>query len=209
MKNQQHMNRKTIETEDEILEYEKPASHHPDNETETNSSPLPTTTTHMSVKCWVCSKAGGLVHCCDWSCSRWFHVTCALAKGCHFRISRFQGCKFFVTCSDHPHTHSKTCGIQMGQWVWARKDQIDRYHRGQVVGVSHCFYFNFEFPDGSYTDMLREQDIIEYGKNDNNSYLTTGTPMRVKWTDGEEYIGTYQGHEKRNAYTVNNFNAQT
>ncbi|XP_039286699.1 lysine-specific demethylase 4C-like isoform X2 [Nilaparvata lugens] len=153
-------------------------------------------------RCWVCSKAGGLVHCCDWSCSRWFHVTCALAKGCHFRISRFQGCKFFVTCSDHPHTHSKTCGIQMGQWVWARKDQIDRYHRGQVVGVSHCFYFNFEFPDGSYTDMLREQNIIEYGKNDNNSYLTTGTPMRVKWTDGEEYIGTYQGHEKRNAYTL-------
>lgn len=149
-------------------------------------------------KCCVCNKSGGLIHCCDRSCTYWYHPTCAVIGGCKVRLSRSKGSKFFVNCAFHSHIHDKYCCIQLGQTVWAKKNVIS-YHKCLIVDIEHITYYLCTFPDGSFTDKLNPKDII-----DQISPIapSIGNKITVKWINGELREAFYQGSDKKQIFVV-------
>ncbi|XP_075228956.1 uncharacterized protein LOC142328798 [Lycorma delicatula] len=151
-------------------------------------------------KCFYCNKEGGLVHCCDHSCTHWYHLSCALVFGVKFKINRFPGSRFIISCSSHNHSHEKNCGIQVGQFVWAKKNDASyEYYKGQIVDIDHITHYLCTFQDGSFTDVLNPNCIMDkFG----TLPPAVGCAMSVKWTDGQIRSAHYLGCERKRVFLV-------
>uniref|UniRef100_A0A1B6CJQ5 [histone H3]-trimethyl-L-lysine(9) demethylase n=1 Tax=Clastoptera arizonana TaxID=38151 RepID=A0A1B6CJQ5_9HEMI len=150
-------------------------------------------------ECSVCDKKSGFcVRCCDSTCGVWFHVTCAIINKAKFRVNTGPGAQFFITCNGHSHKHDKLCGMQTGQWVWARhKNQ--RYYKGKIMDVSQTLFYMASFPDGSLSDRIYPHYVLNMNGNETP---TPGMMMTIQWTDELEYQVQYQGSSTKAMYTI-------
>lgn len=152
-------------------------------------------------QCSVCHKtSGACVRCCNSICGLWYHVTCAMFAGAKVRQNTNSGAQFLVNCQGHPHKHDKMCGLQVGQWVWARHHN-ERYYRGRVLDVQQTLFYIVSFADGSLTDSLYPQYVVSMNCVENGP-PTIGTTLTIQWTDGAQYQVQYQGEHTKDMYTI-------
>lgn len=152
-------------------------------------------------ECSVCNKTtGACVRCCNNICRHWYHVTCAMFAGAKVRQNTQSGAQFLVNCQGHPHKHDKNCGLQVGQWVWARHHN-DRFYRGRVLDIQETLFYMVSFLDGSLTDSLYPQYVLSMNCVGNGP-PAIGTTLQIQWTDGAQYEVQYQGENTKDMYTI-------
>lgn len=152
-------------------------------------------------QCSVCHKtSGACVRCCNSICGCWYHVTCAMFAGAKVRLNTNSGAQFLINCQGHPHKHDKNCGLQVGQWVWARHHN-DRYYRGRVLDAQRTLFYLVSFLDGSLSDSLYPQYVLSMDCVENGP-PALGTTLQIQWTDGAQYEVQYQGEHTKDMYTI-------
>uniref|UniRef100_A0A8C9TWQ1 [histone H3]-trimethyl-L-lysine(9) demethylase n=1 Tax=Scleropages formosus TaxID=113540 RepID=A0A8C9TWQ1_SCLFO len=146
----------------------------------------------FKLKCSFCKRrmkrtSGCCVQCSHGRCPTSFHATCAQAAGVLMHPDDWP---FVVerTCLRHPHTYhwsSLYFLAPVGQKVIC-KHKNSRYYQCEVVKLTQATFYEVVFDDGSFSDNLFPQDIV------NRDCVQLGPPLegevvQVRWTDGLIY----------------------
>ncbi|XP_066508373.1 lysine-specific demethylase 4A-like isoform X1 [Hoplias malabaricus] len=153
----------------------------------------------FKLKCHYCRKrmkksVGCCVQCSYGRCSSSFHPTCAQAAGVHLHPDDWPFVIFF-TCWRHKgaahleRNRSSLQELEEGQQVIC-KHKNGRYYQCEVVGLVKATFYEVIFDDGSFSDNLFPEDIV------NRDCVKLGPPaegdlVQVRWTDGLVYGGKF------------------
>ncbi|ESO92421.1 hypothetical protein LOTGIDRAFT_216950 [Lottia gigantea] len=161
------------------------------------------------LKCCYCSpltknwsKMTPCMQCSHGKCFTAFHVTCAHAAGMQFETSDWPH-PVYVTCTKHTSKQvkpKKADRLKLGDWAFA-KYKNGRFYKAEVVDVEPHLYYEVDFNDGSYSDNLFPEDIENFDCV-NNGPPPTGTPVNIKWTDGDIYGAVFRGINCQDVYTI-------
>ncbi|XP_052469805.1 lysine-specific demethylase 4A isoform X1 [Carassius gibelio] len=140
---------------------------------------------------WVKKSTGCCVQCSHGRCSTSFHPTCAQAAGVQMHPDDWPFVVYF-TCWRHKggiHVEQRNRAsmreLKKGQKVIC-KHRNSRYYHCEVVELTKATFYEVIFDDGSYSDNLFPEDIV----NRDCSQLgppSEGDVVQVRWTDGLIY----------------------
>ncbi|XP_035985553.1 lysine-specific demethylase 4A-like [Fundulus heteroclitus] len=149
----------------------------------------------FKLKCYYCKKrvkkaSGCCVQCSHGRCPTAYHPTCAQAAGVLMQPDDWPLC-VHVTCCRHKgpaqieRNKAAMHELTVGQKVIC-KHKNGRYYQCDVVQLSKETFYEVNFDDGSFSDNLFPEDIV------NRDCAQLGPPpqgevVQVRWTDGLVY----------------------
>uniref|UniRef100_A0AAQ5YJH7 [histone H3]-trimethyl-L-lysine(9) demethylase n=1 Tax=Amphiprion ocellaris TaxID=80972 RepID=A0AAQ5YJH7_AMPOC len=148
----------------------------------------------FKLKCYYCKKrmkkaSGCCVQCSHGRCPTAYHPTCAQAAGVLMQPDEWPFV-VHVTCCRHKgptqiEVKSSMHELTVGQKVIC-KHKNGRYYQCDVVQLSKETFYEVNFDDGSFSDNLFPEDIV------NRDCAQLGPPpqgevVQVRWTDGLVY----------------------
>uniref|UniRef100_A0A8C9SVQ3 [histone H3]-trimethyl-L-lysine(9) demethylase n=1 Tax=Scleropages formosus TaxID=113540 RepID=A0A8C9SVQ3_SCLFO len=139
----------------------------------------------FKLKCSFCKRrmkrtSGCCVQCSHGRCPTSFHATCAQAAGVLMHPDDWPFV-VYITC----WRHMGPMQLEVGQKVIC-KHKNSRYYQCEVVKLTQATFYEVVFDDGSFSDNLFPQDIV------NRDCVQLGPPLegevvQVRWTDGLIY----------------------
>ncbi|XP_041705351.1 lysine-specific demethylase 4A isoform X2 [Coregonus clupeaformis] len=149
----------------------------------------------FKLKCYYCKKrlkktSGCCVQCSHGRCPTAYHPTCAQAAGVLMQPDEWPFV-VYVTCCRHKgpiqteRNKAAMHELTVGQRVIC-KHKNGRYYQCDVVQLSKETFYEVNFDDGSFSDNLFPEDIV----NRNCAQLgppPQGEVVQVRWTDGLVY----------------------
>ncbi|XP_029905371.1 lysine-specific demethylase 4A isoform X2 [Myripristis murdjan] len=149
----------------------------------------------FKLKCYYCKKrmkkaSGCCVQCSHGRCPTAYHPTCAQAAGVLMQPDEWPFV-VYVTCCRHKgptqieRNKAAMHELTVGQKVIC-KHKNGRYYQCDVVQLSKETFYEVNFDDGSFSDNLFPEDIV------NRDCAQLGPPpqgevVQVRWTDGLVY----------------------
>uniref|UniRef100_A0A8C9U1T7 [histone H3]-trimethyl-L-lysine(9) demethylase n=1 Tax=Scleropages formosus TaxID=113540 RepID=A0A8C9U1T7_SCLFO len=144
----------------------------------------------FKLKCSFCKRrmkrtSGCCVQCSHGRCPTSFHATCAQAAGVLMHPDDWPFV-VYITCWRHMGPmQAKVSDDPVGQKVIC-KHKNSRYYQCEVVKLTQATFYEVVFDDGSFSDNLFPQDIV------NRDCVQLGPPLegevvQVRWTDGLIY----------------------
>uniref|UniRef100_A0AAX7VQT3 [histone H3]-trimethyl-L-lysine(9) demethylase n=1 Tax=Astatotilapia calliptera TaxID=8154 RepID=A0AAX7VQT3_ASTCA len=141
----------------------------------------------FKLKCYYCKKrmkkaSGCCVQCSHGRCPTAYHPTCAQAAGVLMQPDEWP---FVVHVTCCRHKGPAQIELTVGQKVIC-KHKNGRYYQCDVVQLSKETFYEVNFDDGSFSDNLFPEDIV------NRDCAQLGPPpqgevVQVRWTDGLVY----------------------
>ncbi|KAL1280114.1 hypothetical protein QQF64_014714 [Cirrhinus molitorella] len=139
---------------------------------------------------WVKKTTGCCVQCSHGRCSTSFHPTCAQAAGVQMHPDDWPFVVYFTCWRHKGGTHiernrASMRELEKGQKVIC-KHRNGRYYHCEVVELTKATFYEVIFDDGSFSDNLFPEDIV----NRNCNQLgppSEGDVVQVRWTDGLIY----------------------
>uniref|UniRef100_A0AAQ5YS35 [histone H3]-trimethyl-L-lysine(9) demethylase n=1 Tax=Amphiprion ocellaris TaxID=80972 RepID=A0AAQ5YS35_AMPOC len=141
----------------------------------------------FKLKCYYCKKrmkkaSGCCVQCSHGRCPTAYHPTCAQAAGVLMQPDEWP---FVVHVTCCRHKGPTQIELTVGQKVIC-KHKNGRYYQCDVVQLSKETFYEVNFDDGSFSDNLFPEDIV------NRDCAQLGPPpqgevVQVRWTDGLVY----------------------
>uniref|UniRef100_A0A8D0C5U9 [histone H3]-trimethyl-L-lysine(9) demethylase n=1 Tax=Scleropages formosus TaxID=113540 RepID=A0A8D0C5U9_SCLFO len=144
----------------------------------------------FKLKCSFCKRrmkrtSGCCVQCSHGRCPTSFHATCAQAAGVLMHPDDWPFV-VYITCWRHMGPMQASLReLEVGQKVIC-KHKNSRYYQCEVVKLTQATFYEVVFDDGSFSDNLFPQDIV------NRDCVQLGPPLegevvQVRWTDGLIY----------------------
>ncbi|KPP72195.1 lysine-specific demethylase 4A-like [Scleropages formosus] len=149
----------------------------------------------FKLKCSFCKRrmkrtSGCCVQCSHGRCPTSFHATCAQAAGVLMHPDDWPFV-VYITCWRHmgpmqaKRNKASLRELEVGQKVIC-KHKNSRYYQCEVVKLTQATFYEVVFDDGSFSDNLFPQDIV------NRDCVQLGPPLegevvQVRWTDGLIY----------------------
>ncbi|XP_018427219.1 PREDICTED: lysine-specific demethylase 4B-like isoform X2 [Nanorana parkeri] len=144
------------------------------------------------LKCVFCrskirKEVGACVQCSVDRCSTSFHVTCAHMAGISMKPDDWPYV-VSITCFKHMaanQTNMISREVCVGQTVISR-NRNGLYYRCQVIGLATHIFYEVNFDDGSYSDNVYPENIME------RDCIQDGAPaegelVELRWIDGNIY----------------------
>uniref|UniRef100_A0A667ZXS3 [histone H3]-trimethyl-L-lysine(9) demethylase n=1 Tax=Myripristis murdjan TaxID=586833 RepID=A0A667ZXS3_9TELE len=141
----------------------------------------------FKLKCYYCKKrmkkaSGCCVQCSHGRCPTAYHPTCAQAAGVLMQPDEWPFVVYVTCCR---HKGPTQIELTVGQKVIC-KHKNGRYYQCDVVQLSKETFYEVNFDDGSFSDNLFPEDIV------NRDCAQLGPPpqgevVQVRWTDGLVY----------------------
>ncbi|XP_075901294.1 lysine (K)-specific demethylase 4A, a isoform X2 [Nelusetta ayraudi] len=164
----------------------------------------------FKLKCYYCKKrmkkaSGCCVQCSHGRCSTAYHPTCAQAAGVLMQPNEWPFV-VHVTCCRHKgptqieRNKAAMNELTVGQKVIC-KHKNGRYYQCDVVQLSKETFYEVNFDDGSFSDNLFPEDIV------NRDCAQLGPPpqgevVQVRWTDGVVYGAKFVAAHAIHMYLV-------
>eukprot|EP00066_Takifugu_rubripes_P023465 XP_011612731.1 PREDICTED: lysine-specific demethylase 4A-like isoform X1 [Takifugu rubripes] len=164
----------------------------------------------FKLKCYYCKKrmkkaSGCCVQCSHGRCPTAYHPTCAQAAGVLMRPDEWPFV-VHVTCCRHKsptqieRNKAAMNELTVGQKVIC-KHKNGRYYQCDVVQLSKETFYEVNFDDGSFSDNLFPEDIV------NRDCAQLGPPpqgevVQVRWTDGLVYGAKFVAAHAVHMYLV-------
>uniref|UniRef100_A0A668A8K8 [histone H3]-trimethyl-L-lysine(9) demethylase n=1 Tax=Myripristis murdjan TaxID=586833 RepID=A0A668A8K8_9TELE len=140
----------------------------------------------FKLKCYYCKKrmkkaSGCCVQCSHGRCPTAYHPTCAQAAGVLMQPDEWPFVVYVTCCRHKAAMHELTVGQKV-----ICKHKNGRYYQCDVVQLSKETFYEVNFDDGSFSDNLFPEDIV------NRDCAQLGPPpqgevVQVRWTDGLVY----------------------
>uniref|UniRef100_A0A8C2Z5X7 [histone H3]-trimethyl-L-lysine(9) demethylase n=1 Tax=Cyclopterus lumpus TaxID=8103 RepID=A0A8C2Z5X7_CYCLU len=156
----------------------------------------------FKLKCYYCKKrmkkaSGCCVQCSHGRCPTAYHPTCAQAAGVLMQPEEWP---FVVHVTCCRHKGPTQIELTVGQKVIC-KHKNGRYYQCDVVQLSKETFYEVNFDDGSFSDNLFPEDIV------NRDCAQLGPPpqgdvVQVRWTDGLVYGAKFVAAHAIHMYLV-------